>query len=106
MAARKLFGECLTEAVKERKNKMSLITQRLRDRLDVDSMNLMVKVSKWGKNFDPFGMSDINYTPEERQQAAKLLDLGIFRCFNPTERTYQYAWTDFGKDCYFHPNQR
>lgn len=105
VAARKQFAECLTEAVKERKNKKSLLTQRLRDRLDAESMKLMVKVFRRKHNFETFRMPSPHYTDGERQTAIRLLDLGIFRCVTPEDLRYQYVWTDFGRDCYAHPNR-
>ena len=102
-AARKLFADCLVESLKQRKAEKSLRAVMLRDRLDVDSMNLMVKV--WDeKGFNPFTMG--NCTADERRTAARLLDLGIIRCVTPDDRTYHYEWTDFGKHCYNHPNRK
>ncbi len=102
-AARKLFAECLLESLKQRNAEKSLRTEMLRDRLDVESMNLMVKFCPDGKDFKPFGMENCN--ADEHRTAARLLDLGVIRCVTPDQRTYRYEWTDFGKHCYLHPNR-
>jgi len=102
-AARKLFADCLVESLKQREMEKSLRAEMLRDRLDVESMNLMVKFCPDGKDFKPFGMEACN--ADERRTAARLLDLGIIRCVTPAERTYRYEWTDFGRHCYLHPNR-
>jgi hypothetical protein len=102
-ASRKLFAECLSEALKQRVLEKTLRAQILRDRLDVDSMNLMVKFCPDGKNFAPFTVNHCTY--DEKCTAARLLDLGIIRCVTPSEREYRYEWTDFGKHCYHNPNR-
>jgi hypothetical protein len=102
-AARKLFAECLLESLKQRKAEKSLRAEMLRDRLDVESMNLMVKFCPDGKDFKPFRMTNCN--ADEHRTAARLLDLDVIRCVTPGERTYHYEWTDFGKHCYLHPNR-
>ncbi|MGC8991106.1 MAG: hypothetical protein ACP5MD_13400 [Verrucomicrobiia bacterium] len=99
--ARRKFAQLLSDALKQREQEKSLRTQRLRERLDVDSMNLMVKVCPDGKNFVKFSMN--GYSAEERRIAIRLLDLGIFRCVCTGRRQYHYEWTDFGKYCYLHP---
>lgn len=101
-AARKLFADCLLEALKQRHAEKSLRAQMLRDRLDVESMNLMVKFCPDGRDFKPFRMTNCN--ADEHRTAARLLDLGIIRCVTPGARTYYYEWTDFGRFCYLHPN--
>lgn len=103
-ASRKLFADCMLEALKQRQLEKSLRAEMLRDRLDVDSMNLMVKFCPDGKDFKRFGMQKCS--AEERRTAARLLDLGIIRCVTPDERTYHYEWTDFGKHCYLNPNRK
>jgi hypothetical protein len=90
--------------LKQRELEKSLRAEMLRDQLDVDSMNLMVKFCPDGKDFKPFTMQGCN--ADERRTAARLLDLGIVRCVTPGERTYHYEWTDFGKHCYLNPNQK
>ncbi len=95
------FAQLLGDALKQREQEKSLRTQRLRERLDVDSMNLMVKICPDGKSFENFSMS--GYSAEERRTATRLLDLGIFRCVCTGPREYHYEWTDFGKYCYLHP---
>ena len=100
--ARGLFARLLNEAIREREREKNLRVELLRDRLDVDSMNLMVKVCPDGVDFKPFNVNRL--TAEERRTAARLLDLDIIRCVCPERRRYQYEWTDFGKYCYQHPN--
>ena len=59
-AARRLFAACLLESLKQREAEKSLRAEILRDRLDVESMNLMVKFCPDGKDFRPFKITDCN----------------------------------------------
>ena len=101
-AARRIFADCLRQALKQRELEKSLRTEMLRNRLDVDSMNLMVKICPDGKEFKAFSID--KYNADERRTATRLLDLDIFRCVTPGPRYYYYEWTDFGKHCYHNPN--
>lgn len=99
--ARGKFAFLLQEGLRHRETMQRLRIGMARDRLDVDSMNLMVKFASGG-TFSDF---TIDKSPEEEKwTATRLLDLGLIRCYNPTGTTYKYQWTDFGKACYQQPN--
>jgi hypothetical protein len=103
-AARAKFAELLRDCLLQREKEKSLRSQILRERLDVDSMNLMVKVCVDGSVFAPFKMSEPRFTETDRRIAMRLLDLGVIRCVVTGQRDYQYVWTAFGKYCYLNPN--
>ena len=107
--ARRLFAKLLRDSLGQREDAKSLRASFLRDRTDVDSMNLMVKISDDGKNFEPFTISSKGLNDQEKQTTIRLLDLGIIRCVtpevSPPRREYHYECTDFGRYCYNKPNR-
>jgi hypothetical protein len=100
--AKDLFAKYLTDALKEREKLMSLIMRKARERLDRDSLSLMWEHGEKA-GFRPFGM-DKQVSVEQRLAIQRLLDLDILRCEIPQHLHFHYAWTDFGKAVFYHPN--
>jgi hypothetical protein len=100
--AKDLFANYLADALKERDTLMSLIMRKARERLDRGSLNLMWEHGEKAE-FQPFAMG--KEVPLDQQLALqRLLDLDILRCEIPEHLHFHYAWTDFGKAVFHHPN--
>lgn len=100
--AKDLFTNYLGDALKERDKVMSLIMQKARERLDRGSLSLMWEHGEKA-GFRTFAM-DRNVPVEQQLALQRLLDLDILRCEIPEHLHFHYAWTDFGKAVFHHPN--
>lgn len=100
-AARKQFRRILDAARQERAKVMSLVIERVRQRLDRSCLRVMFHRGQ-PQHFQPFTLEEI---PEpERNAIPRLLDLEIIRCEIPQHGEFHYAWTDFGIATYWNAN--
>lgn len=100
--SKELFITYLSDALSERGKVMSLIMRKARERLDRDSLNLMGEHGEKA-GFQPF-VIDVQAPVGQRLAIQRLLDLDILRCEIPKHLHFHYAWTDFGKAVFHHPN--